>query len=505
MAQRIEVRPLNRVEGDLKVWLTMDGDTVADARSAGTMYRGFENIMRGRGPLDGLVITPRICGICTTAHLNAAAKALDMASGVQIPDNAVRLRNVTLMAEMVQNDVRHSFLSFMPDALSPAYEGTDLYEEAKARYEPLRGRSAVETVAESKKLLEVIAILGGQWPHSSFMVPGGVVTIASDNDVAQCRFLVSRFRRWYEARVLGCSIESFMGIKSRDELFAWLEENPAHKESELGFFLRFCRQNSLEELGRGHGNFICYGFLDLPGQTEVAPFGPGGHLIPAGFSRGLAREDFDQAQVTEDVSHSWLTGPPGGSHPYEGVTKPYATGAESNKYTWAKAPRYRGLPAETGPLAQMVMAGSPLFGDLVGGRGPGVMARVLARMARPALVLPVLDQWLREIAANEKIFFKDVQRIKSGRGHGLVEAPRGALGHWVSFADGRIESYQVVTPTAWNASPKDEGGVRGPWEEALTGLRVKDPENPVEVDHVVRSFDPCLVCTVHALDLSGET
>ena len=70
----------------------------------------------------------------------------------------------------------------------------------------------------------------------------------------------------------------------------------------------------------------------------------------------------------------------------------------------------------------------------------------------------------------------------------------------MKIADGKIERYQIITPTAWHASPRDSRGVRGAWEEALIGTQVKDPANPVELGHVVRSFDACLVCTVHAID-----
>ena len=87
--------------------------------------------------------------------------------------------------------------------------------------------------------------------------------------------------------------------------------------------------------------------------------------------------------------------------------------------------------------------------------------------------------------------------IVDGEGCGLLQAARGALGHWVKIAGGVIEHYQIITPTAWNGSPRDSNDRRGPWEEALIGTRVRDVENPVELGHVVRSFDPCLVCTVH--------
>ena len=143
--------PLNRVEGDLKIHLEYDGNTIYDAFSAGTMYRGFENIMKERGPLDGLVITPRICGICSNSHLSAAAKALDMISHAVVPDNATRVRNITLIAEQLQNDVRHHILQFMVDSVGPAYESSALFEESVFRYTPMKGNSIIEAIKNTKK------------------------------------------------------------------------------------------------------------------------------------------------------------------------------------------------------------------------------------------------------------------------------------------------------------------------------------------------------------------
>ena len=160
-----KIIPLNRVEGDLEIHLELDRDNVVTtARSVGTMYRGIENLMTGRGPLDSLVITPRICGICTTAHLNAAAKALDMAYNVTIPADAHRLRSATMMVEQMQNDLRHLCLLFMPDFTRARYADHPLYDEVVARYWPLKGRSIVQTLQETKKLIEIIAILGDSGP-----------------------------------------------------------------------------------------------------------------------------------------------------------------------------------------------------------------------------------------------------------------------------------------------------------------------------------------------------
>ncbi len=490
--------PLNRVEGDLEIRVEIDGGTVTDAWSSGTMFRGFERILVGRGALDGLVITPRICGICGTCHLTAASRALDMIADVVPPPNAVRLRNVALMSEHVQSDVRQTFLMFAPDFVNPTYEGSSLYPEIRRRYAPFKGETVLEVIRETKKVLEIIAILGGQWPHSSYMVPGGLVFLPPESDITLCQLILERFRQWYEKRILGCSMDRWRQIRSAADLDAWLDEREEHRQSDLGFLIRFCRTAGLTKIGRGYGNFISYGALPEPESPQSPPAGSDGLRIPAGFVRDGERRPFDPRQVAEHVAYSWFEDYDGGKHPSQGETRPYATGDEGRKYSWAKAPRYDGQPAETGPLAERIVAGDPLFTDLLARSGPNAFLRQLARAVRPVDLIPQMITWLSEVDADEP-FYVSPGKIIDGEGHGLTQAARGALGHWVRIVDGKIDHYQIITPTAWHASPRDSDGVRGPIEEALIGTPVPDPDNPVELGHVVRSFDPCLVCTVHTV------
>lgn len=493
--------PLNRVEGDLEIRVELENDRIVDAWSSGTMFRGFENLLKGRGPLDGLVITPRICGICSTTHLMAAVRALDRIAGVTPPANAIRLRNVALMTEHVQSDVRQSLLMFMPDFAAPAHAAHPLHAEAVARYAPLAGSRCIDAVRQTKTVLELFALLGGQWPHSSFMVPGGVTYVPSTAELNQCRHILRHFRAWYEQSVLGSSLERWRDVAGAADLDAWLDESAAHRDGDVGFLLRFARAAGLHELGRGHGHFLSYGSLDIPADSRVAAPDGGQQLVPAGFARaGEAAGRFDQGRVAEHVAASWYADYAGGRHPFDGETIPMATGADGRKYSWSKAPRYADLPAETGPLAERMVAGDPLFLDLVKRDGVNLVVRQLARLTRPATLLAAMETWLEEMAgAPDQPYYTPVAALSGGSGFGLVQAARGALGHWVELRDGRIARYQIITPTAWNGSPRDGAGVRGPWEEALIGTPVADAGNPVEAGHVIRSFDPCLVCTVHVV------
>ncbi len=488
--------PMNRVEGDLEVRIEVKDGRVADAWSAGTLYRGFENLMRGRGALDGLVMTPRICGICSTTHLTAAARALDAIAGLTPPDNALRVRNVALMAEHAQSDVRQSVLMFMADFANAAHGGEPLFDEAVRRYRPGAGSSAVETLSATRSLLEVVGILGGQWPHSSFMVPGGVAFAPSSSSVLQCLHLVRGYRAWYERFVLGCSLERWAAVDSRAALDAWLDEAPAQRDGEVGFLLRFGRAIGLDAVGRGHEAFLSYGSFDLPAQTAVAA--PNGQLVAAGAAQGTMVAPFDPARIAEDVSHAWYR-ESASRHPAQGATDPYASAHTGRAYSWVKAPRYDGRAMETGPLAEAVIGGRPLFADIVAAGETSALARQLARLVRPATLFPAMETWLEELLANPgaPIVAGDGRQVPDGEGAGLLQAARGALGHWVRIEDGRIARYQVITPTAWNGSPRDAQGVRGAWEEAVVGTHVADPAHPIEAGYVVRSFDPCLVCAVH--------
>lgn len=495
MARTQTIIPVNRVEGDLEIHLELDRDNVVTAaKSVGTMYRGIENLMRGRGPLDSLVITPRICGICTTAHLTAAAKALDMAYKVTIPADALRLRNVTGMVEQIQNDMRHIFMLFMPDFTRQRYAKLPLYSEVVQRYRPLKGTSTIQTLQATKKLIEVIAILGGQWPHSSFMVPGGVVSVPSGSDIAQCRHILATFRKWYEKQVLGCTLERWGEVKTWDQLQAWLNEAPSHRDGELGFFIRVCLAAGLDGMGRGHDRFISAGGPEMPcADGNVKP------LFPAGVFTPQRTEPLDPEKISEDVTHSYFKDT--ASQPFESRTIADPDSEDARKYSWAKAPRYDGQPAETGPLADLLMAGAPLFVSWVRSNGASAFIRELARMVRPAMILPAVVRNVTEMVHDNPQFYQDTLTPLSARSFGIVSAPRGILGHWLVVKDGRIDNYQVITPTAWNGSPRDRNGFAGPWEEAVMGTVVENPDDPVEVEQVVRSFDPCLVCTVHATQL----
>ena len=182
-------------------------------------------------------------------------------------------------------------------------------------------------------------------------------------------------------------------------------------------------------------------------------------------------------------------------HPREGRTLPDAEMA-APAYSWCKAPRLDGQSLETGALARQAVDGHPLAVALAAAGG-GVLARVAGRLLEIARTQSLMEDWCDAIRPEAR-FMDPLALPREGTGEGLVEAARGALGHWIRIEGGRIASYQIVAPTTWNFSPRDAAGIPGPVEAALVGAPVgADEDTPLAVQHIVRSFDPCMVCTVH--------
>jgi hydrogenase large subunit len=494
---------MNRVEGDLQVKVSVADGVVQDAWMLGTMFRGFEQIMLGRAPMDALVITPRICGICGTGHLYAAVSALETALQIPSAPNGTRVRNICLMAEEIQSDARHAFLMFTIDLCHKRYANMDGYSQIVEAFEAFRGRIYRATVVQTKKLLEIVALFGGQWPHSSYMIPGGVATLGNRRAIVKSLSIVDAYTQWYEREVLGCSLDRWLAIQSEDDLFAWLDEKSEHRNSAFGLFLGFAKRIGLEKLGRGNGNLLSYGVYFDPDGFQP-PYRDRVCLRPGGFYDAETQtiQPFSQEHVAEHVKYSHFEGEDKGTHPSCGKTIPlFQKGG--NKYSWAKAPRYRDQVVETGCLAELYMAGDPLAQSLFQKGGATVFTRQICRFHRPALSLVAIRNMLIALEKHFLDSFYEPQKEGldgDGDGVGLVHAARGALGHWVGFRAGRITRYQVISPTSWNASPRDSYGRRGHWEQSLIGTPIQDESDPIELGHVIRSHDACLVCAVHFLE-----
>ncbi len=514
----LNVSPMGRVEGDLDVRVTVSDGVVTSAWTQASMFRGFEIILRGKDPQAGLIVTPRICGICGGSHLYKSAYALDVAWRTQIPPNATLVRNIAQACETLQSIPRYFYALFAIDLTNKKYARSPLYDEAVRRFTPYTGTSYAPGVVLSGKPTEVYAIFGGQWPHSSFMVPGGVMGAPTLSDVTRSIAILEHWKNnWLEKHWLGCSVERWLANRSWDDVLAWVEENSSQHDSDCGFFIRYSRDIGLDTYGGGIGNYLATGTYFHP-DLYTAPTIEGRNaalIARSGICSNGEFFDFDQARVREDVTHSFYEGTQA-RHPFEGETRPVdpQLGREQGKYSWAKSPRYHVpgqgyVPMETGPLARRIAAGAPgaaahqdddpLFTDIIARIGSSVLVRQLARMHEAAKYYQWTRQWLDQLDLRESFYIKPVEHTE-GHGFGATEAARGSLADWIVIDDGRIANYQVVTPTAWNIGPRDGSQTPGPIEQALVGSPVADADDPVELGHVARSFDSCLVCTVHAYD-----
>ncbi|MBK6852684.1 MAG: nickel-dependent hydrogenase large subunit [Burkholderiales bacterium] len=480
------VGPFNRVEGDLEVTLDVVDGRVAAAHVNAPMYRGFEQILQGKAPRDALVIVPRICGICSVTQSVAAANALAALAGVTPPRNGRLATQITLATENLADHLTHFYLFFMPDFSRPAYSARAWWAEAVRRYDPQTGERTRAATAARQRWMTLMGTLAGKWPHTMSIEPGGSSRAIEAGERVRLLAKVREFQSFVETTLLGDSLARLAEIDSLAALWAWVDEAP--QQGDLRFFLGLARDLDLAHLGTGPGRYLCHG---------AYPEDDGAWLAPPGLWRASdARlHPLDLGKITEDASHAWMAEAGAPRHPSRGLTEPDPD--KPGAYSWSKAPRLGGEVVEAGAIARQLAAGHPLLLDAVARTGGNVLTRVLARVVEIAVVLPHMARWLRELHPGEP-WCVDAHLPADGDAVGLTEAARGALGHWLRVQGGRIASYQIVAPTTWNFSPRDAAGTPGALEAALVGTPVSPgAATPVAVQHVVRSFDPCMVCTVH--------
>lgn len=472
--RRVFVGPFNRVEGDLEIGLDIEAGRVAAARVNSPLFRGFEQILVGRVPEDALVVVPRICGICSVAQSAAAAAALADVSGLEPTPNGRLAQHLVLATENLADHLSHFYLFFMPDFARPAYAGRPWAEAVAGRFAAIRGSATAEVLPARASFLNLMGFLAGKWPHTLAFQPGGSSRAVSAAERIRLQALLRQFRAFLEKVLFGDRLEKVAAIANEDELRAWAEG----RQADFPAFLAAAYDLGLERLGRAGDRFLAFGAY---GTFAGGLWQPGREAVA-----------LDSGQITEDSRYAWLLDD-GPQRPDSGRTEVDADKADA--YTWCKAPRYGGETVEVGALARQVIDGQPLARDYVLRHGASVTARVVGRLLEIARVVPLMEEWVRLLVPGEP-FCAHRGLPEEGKGIGLVEAARGGLGHWLSIRRGRIERYQIIAPTTWNFSPRDAEGRPGPLESALVGLPAGDGAPPT-VQHVVRSFDPCMVCTVH--------
>lgn len=463
---KVAVDPVTRIEGHLKVEVEVKDGKVVDAHCFGGMFRGFENILVGRDPRDASQLTQRICGVCPTAHATASVRALDDAFNVKLTTNGRIARNLILGANYLQSHILHFYhlaaLDYVkgPDVAPfvPRYNNPDL------RLDPKTNQIGVDQYLKALEIRrichEMVALLGGKMPHVQGMVVGGTTEIPTADKIVGYLW---RFKK----------VKEFIENEYLPLIYQLAGAYP-----------------DLLETGKGWKNVISYGVFPLNDEeTEFL-------LKPGVFTDG---KDYslDAKKIKEYVRYSWFDDADTGLHPSQGRTNPKP--GKKGAYSFIKAPRYNNRPHEAGPLARMWVtnpelsavaqkAGFKRMRDL-GEKAFSILGRHVARAEEAYRVAKAIEKWLTEIKPGAETYVK-TSVPKEGEGLGLTEAPRGSLLHYIKIKDSVIENYQVVAGTIWNASPRDDMGQRGPIEQALIGVPVPDPKNPVNVGRLIRSFDP---------------
>ena len=493
---RLILGPFNRIEGDLEVQLDVEDGRVREARVNAPMFRGFEIMLVGRDPMDALTIAPRICGICSVSQSVAAAKALADASGVLMPPNGQHAINLMLGCENLADHLTHFYLFFMPDFTRAVYARRGWYGEATRRFAavagagPGRGLHNCAALAARARWLELMGALGGKWPHTGSVLPGGSARAIESTERIQLLARLREMRAFLEQTLFGTALEEVAALDSLPALQQWRTRAGG---SDMAMFLDMAADTDLAALGPGPGRYLSYGaYAQSGGGTAFAQ-----GVWHAGLQKTLA---LDTSAIREDMHHAWFAqsecGP--APHPMAGMTQPQPD--KPGAYTWNKAPRLDGQVVETGAIARQLVDGHALVRAATAAHGGTVFTRVLARLVEMARLLPLMEQWLTALQAREP--FHQLQAMPAqAQGIGLTEAARGALGHWLRIENNQISHYQIVAPTSWNFSPRDAAGTPGALEAALVGAPIdsfsEGRGQSVAVQHIVRSFDPCMVCTVH--------
>jgi quinone-reactive Ni/Fe-hydrogenase large subunit len=546
MAKRIIVDPITRIEGHLRIEVEVDNsNTITNAWSSITLWRGIETILKGRDPRDAGLILQRLCGVCTFAHYEAGILAVEDAFGVKPPPNARIVRNLIGSSLYLTDHVMHfyhlhgldwvdvvSALSADPKKAvetARAYS-PDPYNCSETHYKAVQDRLTkfvksgrlgpfanaywgnpsyklppeanliilshyLDAMAVSKVGAQMMAIFGGKNPHPQSLVVGGVTSVMDSLD----------------AERLGQYLFRFKEMKNFIET-AYLPD--------VLLAATFYKDEGLQGIGGGVKNFLSYGGFPLDDDWNKLLF-PRGVVIDRNLAMPLK---LDESKITEEVTHAWYTGTEP-RHPFQGTTEPLYTGYDKNgnvkgdeKYTWCKAPRYDSQPFEVGPLARFIVGyaqGYKPMKDLVDStlKAAGLPATVLfstlgrtaARALETKLVADHTESWVSELIGNIKKGDTrtwtrcDVPK-KPAQGRAMTEPPRGALGHWVRIENGVIANYQAIVPSTWNCSPRDKAGKRGPYEESLIGTKLAKADQPLEIIRTIHSFDPCMACAVHIID-----
>ena len=445
---------VERIEGEAKLHCTWSNKKVSDARIDFLNFRGFEYILEGKSPLDALVYTPRICGICGQAHLKATVEALEnvyenINEKLQVTQKAKLLREIGLNIEIIDSHLKWFYMFIMPDIIK--LDTNDL-----GIYMPLKGSRWMEAQKSASETIKALAIIGGQWPHTSYMLPGGVMSDPTKLDLVMMQNYLQNTISFFEKSISGVSLENYLDFDSIDNL-----ENLS---VDLKYFKDLSFKYTLEKYGKSHNRFITLGESSL-------------------FKRGKIKQrlvhKLDFSKIVEDSSYSFS------------INKEENN---SQKHTWSKSVSYDESFFETGPLSRAIISNRKFIKEIHKSFEDSVFTRVMARIDEMAFLLFETNKLILQVDVSELSYIKpkySLKDVENAKAIAVVEACRGSLLHNISIEKGLIKSYDVITPTVWNLGPKNKTQ-KGIAQKAIIG------SPSIEIAKIVlRSFDVCSVCTTH--------
>ena len=580
--KRIVVDPVTRIEGHMRCEVNVDSNNVIrNAVSTGTMWRGLEVILKGRDPRDAWAFVERICGVCTGCHALASVRAVEDALDIKIPYNAHLIREI--MAKVLQwhDHVVHFYhlhaldwvnpvnaLKADPKATSQLQQmvGPDHPMSSPGYFRDIQNRLKkfvesgqlglfkngywdnpayklppeadlmavahyLEALDFQKEIVKVHTIFGGKNPHPNYMVGGVPCAINMEGNMSAGAPLNMERLNFVHQRL----IEAYEFSKN-----VYVPDVIA-----IASFYK----DWLHGGGLSATNVMDYGDYELvPGDKKTDQL-PGGVILNGNWDEVHPIDPRDPEQVQEFVAHSWYSygDETKGLHPWDGVTEPkFQLGPktvgsktdireldEAAKYSWIKAPRWRGHAVEVGPLSRYILAWGhnvtfvrDQITDAVGRFNalagtsltpkqalPSTIGRTLARALEAHYCAKMMLDDFERLIGNIKAGDSSTANVekwdpatwpKEAKGVGTVAAPRGGNAHWIKIRDGRIENYQCVVPTTWNGGPRDPQGNIGAFEASLMNTPMERPEEPVEILRTLHSFDPCLACSTHVIAPDGE-
>ena len=558
--KRISIDPITRIEGHLRIDCEIENGVVTNAWSSGTMWRGMENIVKGSDPRDAWMIMQRICGVCTTVHAIMSVRAVEDALGAKVPVNAQYIRNMILSAHSMHDHIVHFYqLSAMdwvditaalnadPDKAAEMLKGVSTWGLNSAN-EFRNVQNKIKSLVESGQL-GIFA--NGYFGHPAMKLPSEVNLIA-----------VAHYLQALECQRDCNRIVALLGGKTPhiQNLAIGGVANPINLDSqsvlnlERLMFVKSCidRLNDFVtqvyrvdaaiiaayypewlNLGKTSGNYLSVPEYPIDGDNSKFVL-TGGYIENFDIStfRPITqqKDEFVVKGIKESGKHAWYEDDEP-LEPWAGLTRPKYTGwQDEGKYSWVKAPSFYGKVVEVGPLAYLMcnlanenkdtlhhfnhikglyekLSGNTLSVDHL----HSTLGRIIARTVHCCVLNNILEQqWkllVDNIGTGDTVAYlkTDIPQTGEFKGVGFGEVPRGMLSHWVVVKNGKIENYQAVVPSTWNAGPRNQNDEMGPYELSIIGTPVADPTKPLEVVRTIHSFDPCMSCAVHVVNTeNGE-